>query len=104
MIKSINQWAFSPDRALSEVFVMARDAGFDAVEVTIDEKGALTPDSSADECAQVVQAATDAGITLSGLASGFGWGFSDDLRRPKRAATRHRIEYRGTSRRQEFGH
>ena len=75
MIKSINQWAFSPDRALSEVFVMARDAGFDAVEVTIDEKGALTPDSSADECAQVVQAATDAGITLSGLASGFGWGF-----------------------------
>ncbi len=74
MIKSINQWAFSPDRSLAEVFAMARDLGFEAIEVTIDEKGELTPQTSADECARIAGEAAKAGVALSGLASGFGWG------------------------------
>ncbi len=75
MIKSINQWAFAPDRPLPEVFAMARDNGFAAVEVTIGETGDLTPASSADDCARIVEQADKAGVTLSGLASGFGWNF-----------------------------
>lgn len=75
MIKSINQWAFAPARPLGEVFAMAREAGFEGVEVTIDEKGALTPETSADECARIVARAREAGVALTGLASGFGWGF-----------------------------
>lgn len=75
MIKSISHWAFSPARPLPEVFAMAHNLGFAAVELTIDESGFLTPDSSPDECARIVEAAGVAGVQLSGLASGFGWGF-----------------------------
>ena len=73
MIKSINGWAFSPARPLREVFAMARDLGFEAVELTIGESGALTPQTSASECARIAADAAKAGVALSGLASGFGW-------------------------------
>lgn len=53
---------------------MACDAGFAGVEVTIGEQGELTPDASPDECARIVAEAAKAGIVLTGLASGFGWG------------------------------
>lgn len=54
---------------------MARETGFEGVEVTIDEKGELTPETSARECARIVDEAEKAGVVLTGLASGFGWGF-----------------------------
>ena len=73
MIKSISHWAFSPERPLPEVFDMARDLGFQAVEVTIAESGAITPETTAEQCAEIVEAAKNSGITLSSLASGLGW-------------------------------
>jgi hexulose-6-phosphate isomerase len=73
MIKSISHWAFSPDRPLPEVFRMARERGFEAVEVTIAEEGHITPHTTAQECRAILTAASDAGVTLSSLASGFGW-------------------------------
>jgi L-ribulose-5-phosphate 3-epimerase len=73
MIKSISHWAFSPDRPLPEVFSMARDLGFPAVEVTIAEEGPITPETTAAQCEEIVEAASSAGVTLSSLASGFGW-------------------------------
>ncbi|RYG55059.1 hypothetical protein EON80_31170, partial [bacterium] len=73
MIKSISHWAFSPERPLKEVFGMARDLGFAAVEVTIAEEGPITPQTTATECSEILSQASEAGIVLSGLASGFGW-------------------------------
>lgn len=52
---------------------MARDLGFPAVEVTIAEDGPITPQTSAAQCAEIVGSAREAGVTLSSLASGFGW-------------------------------
>ena len=54
---------------------MARDLGFQAVEVTIAETGAITPQTSAAQCGEIVEAASSAGIVLSSLASGFGWNY-----------------------------
>lgn len=75
MIKSISHWAFSPARPLPAVFRLARDLGFEAVELTIAEDGPITPDSSPAQCAQIVAQAREAGVQLSSLASGFGWNF-----------------------------
>jgi len=73
MIKSISQWAFEKERPLDEVFKMAREHGFDAVEVAIDKIGEITPDTTEAECARIVESAKSAGVQLSSLASGLGW-------------------------------
>jgi hexulose-6-phosphate isomerase len=73
MKKSISQWAFQPDRPLPEVFALARDCGFDAVEVAVAESGPITPQSTADELATIIEQAQKAGVELSSMASGLGW-------------------------------
>jgi len=75
MIKSISVWAFDPQRPWTEVFAMAKDHGFTAVEVAVGESGPLTPDSTEDDCRRVVEQAQAAGIQLSSLASGLGWSY-----------------------------
>lgn len=73
MLKTISHWAFNPERPLSEVFSMAADLGFEGVEVTIADIGAITPNITAEECAVIVEQAKVAGIQLPSLASGYGW-------------------------------
>lgn len=75
MKKSISQWAFSPDRPLPQVFALAREHGFDGVEVAIALDGPITPQSTPDECALIREQAHQAKIELASLASGFGWQF-----------------------------
>jgi len=73
MIKSISVWAFEAERPLPEVFRMARDLGYPAVEVAGGEKGALTQQSTEADCRRVVEQAHEAGVQLASLASGLGW-------------------------------
>jgi hexulose-6-phosphate isomerase len=78
MLKTISTWAFDAARPAAEVFAMARAHGFEGVEVSIGGAGfplsyQVTGDSTREECAQVLEAAQEAGITLSSMASGFGW-------------------------------
>ncbi len=78
MKKSISAWAFAPTRTPHEVFSMAREHGFEAVEVTIDEPGGeschqATTHSTQQECEQVREAAQKAGVSIASVASGLGW-------------------------------
>ena len=78
MLKSISAWAFEASRATSEVFELARQHGFEGVEVAIGAQGdglshQVTLDSTREECAQVFAQAKSAGVELASLASGFGW-------------------------------
>ena len=80
MIKSISAWAFDAKRTPDEIFQMAREHGFEGVEVSIgDENFPLSRqvgfDATADECAKVREAADKAGVQLVSMASGFGWEF-----------------------------
>jgi hexulose-6-phosphate isomerase len=80
MIKSITTWAFDPARPASEVFKMAKDNGFEGVEVTVGDGGGamnepLTPQSTPDDCRRLVEQAQQAGVKISSLASGLGWGY-----------------------------
>lgn len=78
MLKTISTWAFDAARPASAVFALAREHGFEGVEVSIGGAGfglshQVRLDSTPQECAQVLEAARQAGVTLSSMASGFGW-------------------------------
>jgi hexulose-6-phosphate isomerase len=73
MIKSISVWAFQKNRTLPEVFSIAREQGFPGVEVAVADTGALTPSSTKEDCARVVEQAGAAGVKIVSLASGMGW-------------------------------
>lgn len=78
MIKSINGWAFEPQRPLSEAFKLARDSGFQGVEPVVSDETFSTAThvtlrSTEDDCKRIVEAAQQAGVQLVSLASGFGW-------------------------------
>src|SRR5690606_20549694 len=75
MLKSISVWAFENDRPLPEVFKMAKDNGFEGVEVAIGEDGPITPQSTQDDCKRIVEQAHEAGIQIPSLASGLGWAY-----------------------------
>lgn len=78
MKKSINMWAFPyPDlMGLKECFELARDAGFDGIEINFDLEGEFSAESSAEEITQIGQLAREAGIAISGVCSFLYWPYS----------------------------
>jgi L-ribulose-5-phosphate 3-epimerase len=75
MLKSISAWAFNNDRPLTEVFKLAKDNGFEGVEVAIAEEGEITPQSTEADLKRIVEQAHEVGIQIPSLASGLGWGY-----------------------------
>lgn len=73
--KSINLWAFPyPDRMnLRECLQLAKDAGFDAVELNYDLDNDLSPKSGPAEYAAIRKMADEIGIAISGLCSFLFW-------------------------------
>lgn len=76
MIKAINGWAFAKDMPLAEAFDLARRAGYEAFELTMDEEGSLTPDVSQAEAEDIASQARDAGVPVCSIASGLFWRWS----------------------------
>lgn len=75
MKKSINLWAFPyPDRmSLRECLQLAKNAGFDAIELNYDLDNDLSPKSGAAEYRAIRKMADDIGIQISGLCSFLFW-------------------------------
>ena len=75
MKKSINLWAFPyPGRmTLKECFQLAKDAGFDAVEVNYDLENDLSPKAGTDDLRAIRRMADAVGIGISGLCSFLFW-------------------------------
>jgi L-ribulose-5-phosphate 3-epimerase len=73
--KSINLWAFPyPDRmSLTECFQLAKEAGFDGVEVNYNLEGDLSPEASDDDFKQIGETARRIGIEISGVCSFLFW-------------------------------
>src|SRR5579862_1895154 len=69
----INRWTLSNNLSLPECFQIARQTGFDSIEINIAEEGYLTPQSREDEVRAIVAEAESAGIALSSLSTGLGW-------------------------------
>ncbi|MCP4504899.1 MAG: TIM barrel protein, partial [Fuerstiella sp.] len=75
MKKSINLWAFPyPERmSLEQCLQLARDAGFDGIELNYDLESDLSPKSGTGEFQAIRRMAEDIGIAISGLCSFLFW-------------------------------
>ncbi|HUG19815.1 MAG TPA: sugar phosphate isomerase/epimerase family protein [Planctomycetaceae bacterium] len=75
MKKSINLWAFPyPDRmSLRECLQLAKDAGFDGIELNYDLENDLSPKAGPQELKAIRQMADEIGIAISGLCSFLFW-------------------------------
>lgn len=75
MKKSINLWAFPyPDRMnLRECLQLAKNAGFDGIELNYDLENDLSPKAGAKELQAIRKMADDIGIAISGLCSFLFW-------------------------------
>jgi hexulose-6-phosphate isomerase len=78
MKKSINLWAFPyPDRmTLAECLRLAKDAGFDGIELNYDLENDLSPNSGAAEYRAIRRLADEIGIAISGVCSFLFWPYS----------------------------
>ena len=75
MLKSINQWAFPyPQRMdLRECLQLAKDAGFDGIELNYDLENDLSPKAGTKEYQDIRRLADRIGIRISGLCSFLFW-------------------------------
>jgi hexulose-6-phosphate isomerase len=78
MKKSINLWAFPyPQRmSLKECLQLARDAGFDGIELNYDLENDLSPKAGTKEYHAIRKTAEDIGIAISGVCSFLFWPYS----------------------------
>ena len=75
MKKSINLWAFPyPDKmTLRECLQLAKDAGFDGIELNYDLESDLSPKAGTKEFEAIRKMADEIGIEISGLCSFLFW-------------------------------
>jgi L-ribulose-5-phosphate 3-epimerase len=78
MKKSINLWAFPyPQRmTLKECLQLARDAGFDGIELNYDLENDLSPKAGTPELRAIRKTAEEIGIAISGVCSFLYWPYS----------------------------
>ena len=75
MKKGISIWSF-PEGTLAESFALAADAGFEGVEVALNEgAGEITLESSEKDLLEVKRQASENGIELYSVASGLYWDY-----------------------------
>jgi L-ribulose-5-phosphate 3-epimerase len=89
MKKSINLWAFPyPQRmSLQQCLQLAKEAGFDGIELNYDLDNDLSPKTSSDQYRAIRKMADQIGIAISGLCSFLYWPYSltdNDPERRKR--------------------
>ncbi|MGI9474714.1 MAG: sugar phosphate isomerase/epimerase family protein [Rubripirellula sp.] len=75
MKKSINLWAFPyPDKmSLRQCLQLAKDAGFDGIELNYDLDSDLSPKSGTKEFTEIRKMADEIGIEISGVCSFLFW-------------------------------
>lgn len=75
MKKSINQWAFPyPEKmSLRQCLELAKDAGFDGIELNYDLENDLSPNSSTADYQAIRKMANEIGIEISGICSFLFW-------------------------------
>jgi len=69
MKKSISVWSFAGG-SLREKMELAKDAGFQAIEVAMDEEGEITPSSTEEQVREVRRTADEVGIEMPRASSG----------------------------------
>ncbi|MHA6480325.1 sugar phosphate isomerase/epimerase family protein [Paenibacillus sp. strain BS8-2] len=87
MKKGINIWSFADGTSIADAIALAKKAGFDGIELSLNETGELGLEVSDKEIAEVRSRLDDAGLEIAGLATGLYWSYSmtssDESKRSK---------------------
>jgi len=75
MKKGINHWSFPAGLDVKGCMALAKDAGFEGIELALAETGELSLESTAQELDAIKGTAAELGIEISSLASGLGWSY-----------------------------
>lgn len=75
MKKSISYWSFVGKSAV-EAMRIAKDAGFEGIELTLDADGDVTPEVTDAQLLELKKAAEEIGIALPSVASSLYWTYS----------------------------
>lgn len=75
MKKGISIWSITAN-SLKEAFILAKNAGFEGVEVAIAEDGEINLNTTKDELLAIKNSAKECGIELYSVASGLYWKYS----------------------------
>ncbi len=75
---SINLWAFPYPQSMTlrQCLELAKDAGFDGVELNYNLEDDISPDTGIDRLKEIGRMASDIGIAVSGLCSFLFWPYS----------------------------
>ncbi|MGQ9732651.1 MAG: sugar phosphate isomerase/epimerase family protein [Candidatus Zipacnadales bacterium] len=73
MIKSISFWSMPPGSNIEDAMKLAKQVGFEAIELTVDETGELSLETGADDLARIKAMAEKIGLQLPTIATGLGW-------------------------------
>lgn len=79
MKKGINIWSF-PAGTIKDSLTLAKNAGFEGVELALNPEGELSMSSPTSEIVEIKKTADDIGLSLYSLSSGLCWDYrlSDD--------------------------
>lgn len=83
MKKGINIWSFKKGMTVAECMAMAKDAGFDGIELSLDEEGEISLNSSEKDILRIKKMAEDTGIEIASLATGLYWTYPVTSSDPK---------------------
>ncbi len=75
MKKGISIWSFA-EGTLKEKMQLAKDAGFDGIELSLDETGEVSLESTEEDLIRVKECAKEIGIELYSIASGLHWTYN----------------------------
>lgn len=76
MKKGINIWSFAEGTSIADAITLAKKAGFDGIELSLNEAGELGLDAGDKEILEVRSRLEDAGLEIAGLATGLYWSYS----------------------------
>lgn len=76
MKKGINIWSFKAGTPLEECISIASKAGFDGIELSLDETGAISLDSKEKGLLDIKKIAVNYGVEIPSIATGLYWSYS----------------------------
>lgn len=76
MKKGISIWSFPSDMGIPDCIKLAKQAGFEGIELALNENGPMSLESDADEIRSYRELAGKEDIQISSLASGLYWTYS----------------------------
>lgn len=74
--KGINIWSFSPEKRIKDCMQLAKDAGFEGIELALSAQGPLSMNSTKADILAIRCEAEEIGIKINALATGLYWQFS----------------------------